>query len=224
MEQMENGIQLKPVEAWMKYCETGCIQKKPKCAIITISSEPGSGGSIVAQKIAEEIGFDVYHRDMVKKIAESIKITPTAIDTLEKERFSGIQDFVDSLINDNYIWSGLYIEHLENALRVITKKGKAVIVGRGANFMISRKDRLAVRVVAPLESRIKNVMNLYAVSEDVAAKRINKREDRRKAFIKETFNENLRNPANYDITVNTDDLGIEGAVFSIKTLLDYYTS
>jgi len=70
-----------------------------------------------------------------------------------------------------------------------------VIVGRGANFILPAREIFAVRVIAPLEIRIRNVARGYHVAAEEEAKRgIIQRESRRKAFIMHAFNADISDP------------------------------
>ena len=186
------------VEAQVKTWKTRISKEEKKeeirLPVITVCMEPGSGGSIVAQAIAKQLNFDFFHRDIINEIAKSSHISSQVIETLEKERLSGINDFISSLINDKYLWPGLYLEHLMKIINVIGKHGRAVIVGRGANFILPLQERFSVRVVAPLEVRIQNVAREYGVSENDAKRRILRRESRRRAFVRQSFHEDIANP------------------------------
>jgi cytidylate kinase len=187
---------------------------KPQARIpvITVSMEPGSGGSLLAQEVADRFGFDYFHRDIIKGIAKSAKIRATVIETLEKERLSGIEDFIASLYQDQYLYPGIYMEHLLKVVNTIADHGRAVIVGRGANFIIPPDERFSVRVVAPLEIRIQNVVSAYKVSAENARKRVIARESRRSAFVRKSYNADISDPENYDLTINTGRMRIETAV------------
>jgi cytidylate kinase len=104
-------------------------------------------------------------------------------------------------------------------LGTIGKHGRAVIVGRGANFLLPPEKRLSVRVIAPQEVRIKNVAREYSVSVDVAKTRILKTESDRKAFIKKYFNGDIEDPLNYDLIINTGTLSIDDAANAVKGAL-----
>jgi cytidylate kinase len=217
---MDNGKFLVEefVAAQEKTWETRISQKKKEVTwlpVITVCMEPGSGGSIVAQEIAKQLHFDFFHRDIINEIAKSSHISSEVIETLEKERLSGINDFISSLINDKYLWPGFYLEHLMKIVNVIGKHGRAVIVGRGANFILPPQDRLSVRTVAPLEIRIKNVAREYGVSENDAKRRILRRESRRRAFVRQSFHENIADPLNYDMILNTGKLSIKSVVNAV---------
>jgi len=188
---------------------------KVRIPVITVSMEPGSGGSIVAQEVAKRLGFDYFNREMIEGIAKSAKIRASVIETLEKERLSGVEDFISSLVKEQYIHPGIYMQHLLKVVSTIGKHGRAVIVGRGANFILPPEERFSVRIIAPLEKRIQNVAKLYNVPLEKAKKRIIIRESRRRAFVRQSFNANISDPMHYDLTVNTGRIGIESAVEAI---------
>ena len=134
---------------------------------------------------------------------------------MEKERMSGIQDFISSLVNDRYLWPGVYLDHLMKVVAAIASHGNAVIVGRGANFLIPPAERLSIRVIAPLEHRVKHVAEEFNVTAEEAKRRVIQRENRRAAYIKQSFNANVANPNNYDLVINTQKLNIDAAMGAV---------
>jgi len=196
------------IEKWEKQTQT-------HIPVITISSEPGSGGRIIARGLAKRLGIDLFDRDIVKEIAESAHISGAVIETMEKDRLSGIKDFISSLVNDRYLWPGVYLDHLMKVVAAIASHGNAVIVGRGANFLIPAEDRLSVRVIAPLEVRVKNVAKEFGVTREEAKRRVINRENRRSAFIRQSFNADVADPRNYDLVVNTQKLDIDASLGSV---------
>jgi cytidylate kinase len=184
-------------------------------SVITLSMEPGSGGCFVAEKVAEQLGFGFFHRDIVQGIAKSAHSSETLINTLERERLSGVEDFISSVIRDKYLYPGTYQRHLMKVVSAIADHGKAVIVGRGANFILPPEKRLSVRVIAPLEIRIRNVCRLFNVREDKARRRVMKRESARRAFVRQTFHVDISDPAPYDMVLNTDKMSIDSAAAAI---------
>jgi cytidylate kinase len=188
---------------------------KARLPVITVASEPGSGGTVVAEKIAKRLDFDYFHRGIVDGIARSAEISREVVDTIEKERLSGIEDFIASLIEDQYIYPGIYLEHLFKVVGAIASHGNAVILGRGANFIIPPEDRLSVRVIAPLEVRVKNIAKWKKISAEKARRRVINRESKRRAFVRQSFNAKITDPRNYDLTINTGELKIESAVEAI---------
>jgi cytidylate kinase len=195
--------------------KTAAYQKKQRLThlpVITVCMEAGSGGSLVAQGVAEHLGFDLFHRQIIQAIAESGHLDPGVLAAMEKERFSGVQDFIASLLNDRYLWPGVYLDHLDKVVHAIEKRGGAVIVGRGANVILSPAKILSVKVVAPLAVRIQNISRAYKVTEEAARKRIVHRDSRREAFVKKSFHVDMADIHNYDVILNTGKATIEEAV------------
>jgi len=203
------------IKKWEKlYPGKGKIEEA-RIPVITVSKEPGAGGNILAQKIAGRLDLDLFNRDIIKEIAESAKISASVIETLEKERLSGVEDFISSLVNKHYLYPGLYLEHLMKVVCTIAEHGRAVIVGRGANFILPPKKRFSVRMVAPLDVRIKNISRRFGVSADEAKRRIIQRESRRRAFVRQSFNADISDPIHYDLTINTGNLSMVSAVEAV---------
>jgi cytidylate kinase len=196
------------VEKWQN-------QTKAHVPVITLSTEPGSGGRIVARRLAERLKLDLFDRDIVKGVAESVRLSDQVIKSIEQERLSGIKDFISVLVDDKYLYPGIYLQHLIKVVTVIAKHGSAIIVGRGANFIIPPEERLAVRVVAPMIRRMENVANEYGVPEEEARRRILNREKRRASFIRQSFKADVAESSHYDLIVNTANMDINAAVGAI---------
>ena len=209
------GFVKKQVEKWHKLYTADGKQKKVQIPAITLCMEPGSGGCLIASQVAERLGFDFFHRDIIHKISESARISETVVESLEKERLSGVKDFISSLIKDQYIHPDIYLDHVLRVIGTIGKHGHAVVVGRGANFIIPPKDRFAVRVVAPMERRIENVAKMFNVTSDAAKRRVLVRENRRRAFIRQSFNADISDPIHYDLMLNTGNLTVDAAVEAV---------
>lgn len=186
--------------------------------VITVSSEPGSDGSVIAQKIADRLGLDFFNREMVREIAESVDIAPDVIERIEKERMSGIEDFLSSLVRDRYLWPGMYLDHLKKVVETIGRLGGAVIVGRGANFILATEEKLSLRVVAPFDLRVRNIAHRFDVSIKEAKQRVVNREKKRRAFIKKSFQKDVSDPLHYDFVINTGRRSVQDAVDAVTLL------
>ncbi|MFC1515808.1 AAA family ATPase [Thermodesulfobacteriota bacterium] len=203
------------IEKWQRIRSKKLRKGEVHIPVITVSTEPGSGGSVIARRVAKRLELDIFHREIIKEIAESVDISPEVVESIEKERMIGIEDFVSSLLKDQYLWPGLYLEHLEKVVMAIGKHGGAVIVGRGANFILDKEDRLSLRVVAPFDLRVQNVAHRYGVSIQEAKHRVVNRESKRRSFIKNSFQADVADPLHYDLVINTGSLGLEDAVEAI---------
>lgn len=80
---------------------------------------------------------------------------------------------------------------------------------------IHPSDCLSVRVVAPLEQRVRNIAQAYEVPIETARKRVLHRESRRAAFVKQSFHTDVADPENYDLVINTAKSDNDAAVGAI---------
>ncbi|NNL75507.1 MAG: hypothetical protein HKO68_04135, partial [Desulfobacterales bacterium] len=95
------------VQKWESMYPAKDKKGEARIPVITVSMQPGAGGSMVARRIAERLEFDFFHRDIINGIAESAKISASVVETLEKQRLSGVEDFISSLVNKQYLYPGL---------------------------------------------------------------------------------------------------------------------
>jgi cytidylate kinase len=184
--------------------------------VITIAHEPGSGGRQIAFELAKACGFNLYDSILMDAIAASADVSTQVVESVEKARLDGIQEFIAMLVEEHHLSPSDYLKYLMSVLMVIADHGHAVIVGRGGNFIIPPEKRLSVFTIAPLEQRVENVAAMHNVSAKEARRRIVQREGTRAAFIKQSFNADWYSPKHYDLVINTEHLTIERAV---KTIL-----
>lgn len=193
--------------------------KEEALPIITISREPGSGGRIVAQRIAERLRLDLFHQEIIHEMAKSTRVSTRLLSTLDEKALSILQDWISTLINRNHLWPDQYLKHLMHVIGSIGKHGGAVMVGRGANFILPPDGRFRVRIVAPLEMRIQNVAREFGVTFDEAKRRVLRTDSDRRAFVRKYFHADITAPVNYDLVINTGTVSIDAAVEAIRGAL-----
>lgn len=194
--------------------------EKTAAPVVTISREPGSGGRIVAQRLAETLGFEVFHQEVLHEMAKRAEVSEQLLATLDEKGLSILEDWIASLVNDRHLWPDQYLQHLMNVIGTIGKHGRAVVVGRGANFILPPQQRFRVRITAPQRLRIENVGRDFKLSPDEAKRRVIKTESNRKAFVRKYFNADIADPTNYDLVINTQTLSVDNAVKVIGAALE----
>lgn len=191
------------------------IEKEAIAPVITVSREPGSGGRILAQTLARKHGLDMFHQEILHEMAASAKVSTAILETLDEKGISILEDSISALVHERHLWPDRYLQHLMKIVGTIGKHGRAVIVGRGANFILPPAGRLRVRVVAPMDVRIEHLVQDYGVSPYEAKRRLIRTESDRRAFIRKYFNADISNPINYDVIINTEVLTIDAAVETV---------
>jgi len=191
------------------------LKESASVPVITLCTEPGSGGRLIADELAKRLNFKLFDKNILVAMANTAAVESQSLDTIEQERPSGVQDFITALVDKNYVYTGDYVSFLKQQVEIIGKIGHSVIVGRGANFILPPKDRFSVRVIAPLDIRIRNISFKNSVPLAEAKKRIRNREQRRKTFIRETFHEDIADIMHYDLIINTARMDLDTAVESV---------
>jgi cytidylate kinase len=209
------------LEKWKQRSARDASTPSTRISVITLSMQPGSGGSLVAESLAQRLDFDYFHRKIIKEIASSAKTSAAVVESVEKERLSGIGDFIALLVKKHYLYPDDYLMHLMQVINTIAEHGRAVIVGRGANFILPPEKRFSIRVIADMDLRIRNVASAFSCSRDEARRRIVQRESRRSAFIRQFFHADIDDPLCYDMVLNTGTTDIHSAVEAILGAVSY---
>jgi cytidylate kinase len=195
--------------------------EKEALPVVTISREIGSGGSMVAKKLAEKLEFDIFDKNFVQDMAAGTKISERFFETVDEKGVSVWNEWISSLVDYRHLWPDQYLKHLMQVIGTIGKHGRAIIVGRGANFVLPPGRRFRVRIVASEKKRVKKVSTDYGVPLNEAKRRIIKTESARLAFIRKYFNADIADPVNYDLIINTGTISIDAATDAIKGALGH---
>ena len=195
------------------------VKEKQGVSTITISREPGSGGRVVAKKLAAKLDFKVFHQEVLLEIAKRADVSDKLLATLDEKGLTVLEDCISALVYDRHLWPDEYLKHLMKVIGAIGEHGRAIIVGRGANFVVPPQNRLRLRIVAPQNVRIANVARVFDVTTEDARRRIIRTESDRRAFIRKYFNADITDPNNYDIVINTGALEIDKAVEAVIATL-----
>ena len=190
-------------------------QEEKTLPVITLSREPGSGGKLVARVVADRLGLDLFHQELINAMAENADTTTRVIRTLDERGLSMIEDWVSAAISERHLWPDEVSRVLMRVIGAIGRHGKAIIVGRGANFVLPPENRFRVRIIAPLELRVTRVAETHAVSKKEAKRHVLRTESDRQAFVRKYFHSDIGDPANYDLILNTGTLSVESAAAAI---------
>jgi len=162
--------------------------KRPIRPVITISRLPGSGANTLARQLSEDLKIDLFDNEIAEAVAKSARVSESVIATLDEQDRSILDDWIGALDRDRHLWPDEYIAHLTKVVGAIAAHGHAVIVGRGAGYILPQEVCLRVLLVAPMDVRISNVVYAYKVTRGEAEKRILKTEgERAQGLYQEVF-------------------------------------
>jgi cytidylate kinase len=187
--------------------------------VVTVTGQHGAQGDELSRKLASELGFDQFDREIIHRIAESAQLSERVVASVDGKKRELLTDWLAAVASRSYLSPAEYRYHLAHVIGAIAHQGGAVILGRGAHLLLGPGEALRVLAVAPLEDRVRVVMEREGLSERDARRRIVEVEADRHAFILMHYHSEFVEPTAFDLVVNTATLGLDGAITSIRAAL-----
>lgn len=198
---------------------------------ITVSRQYGSGGSEVAGRLADALGWRLVDNAFVERLAATLRATPAAARAVDEhvptlaERLAdafayGASEVVPATLDAS-------LPPTEERIAAITQQvideavaqGPCVIVGRGAqSYLARRSDVVHVLCCAPHQALVDRIVSRDGISRSEADAAVKARNKEREQYVRRHFNRAWLAPEHYDLVVNTATLGIDGAVEAILAL------
>jgi cytidylate kinase len=177
---------------------------------IVISRDPGSGGQVVAKKLAKKLGWQLFDKSLMKKLSEDLGIPEGEVVNVDEHSRSWMSDLFHSVFNPHYVSDVRYITHLKKLLNHAAKSSDLVIIGHGAGYILPPDKCLRVRVTAPFDTRVDNTYKYESFKTKSEARMwVEKVEKQYNQFIRQYFGKNPHNPWHYDLVVSTHHFSLD---------------
>jgi len=186
---------------------------------LLISREKGAGGSAVGQLAAKRLGWQMFDNEIVDAIAQKAHVRRELIESLDEHDRTTIRDAIEQFLHPEPIETAGYLATLQEILLTLGHQGDVVIVGRGAAYALPSRFGLRVRMVAPVEVRVKRVASAGKLSLEAARAAVETSDRERAELVRRHFGHDLRDPLNHDMTINTAELSIDAATEIVLTAL-----
>jgi CMP/dCMP kinase len=192
-------------------------------AVLTVSRLYGSGGSEVAAIVAKELGWSLLDNAVVDAVAARMGLTvaevrdreervPSLVERLTSAMAMGSQEWMSPIAEAKRPTDEQLIEVTRRIIEEAISRGPLVVVGRGTQEMLAeREDTLHVFCYAPRKALIARTMKREGVSADEAARLVDNINRDRDQWVRLHWERERRAHENYDLSVNTERLGIAGA-------------
>lgn len=182
--------------------------------IVTIGREFGSGGRELGKRLADDLGFDYYDREIITAISKSQGLNEDYVEKMMdshawrtvpvtfRHSFS-----VSTVMNNPQIT--LLLEQ-KKVIEGIAKAGKdCVIVGRNGDVILQDYHPFRIFVCADMEAKVKRCMERAEDGETLSRRQLEqniRRIDKNRAKTREMIHgSKWGDPVAYDITINTTD-------------------
>ena len=186
---------------------------------LLISREKGAGGSSVGQLAGKRLGWQVFDKEIVDSIAQKAQVRRELIESLDERDRTTIQDAVGRLLHPEPIGTPGYLTELHEILLTLGHQGDVVIVGRGARYVLPSQFGLRVRMVAPLDERVRRIASSANLSLRAAQDEVERSDRERARFARRQFGKDASDPLNEDVIINTAELTVEAATEVVVTAL-----
>lgn len=183
--------------------------------IITISREFGALGAALAVLIGEKTGFKVWDSNILQTIAEELGSNQKYVKELDENRRELIEDMVGGFMT-NVNTNVDYFRTLKNLIRTIEQNGNAIIVGRGANYICKKPYSLHIRIVCPLEKRIREYSQREGISLEDAESIIKKTDKERAEFVRYYFKKEVSKSSDYDLLLKSGTFSLQEMLPIVK--------
>jgi cytidylate kinase len=192
-------------------------------AILTVSRLYGSGGSEVAGIVAGKLGWSLLDNAVVDAVAARMGLSvaevqareervPSLVERLTAAMAMGSQEWVSPMVAVKRPTDEQLIEVTHRIIDEAIARGPLVVVGRGTQEMLAeREDTLHVFCYAPRKALITRTMQREGVSAEEAARLVDETNKQRDQWVRLHWERDRRALENYDLSVNTERLGIDGA-------------
>lgn len=198
-----------------------------KKLIITVGRQTGSGGRLIAQKLAEELNIPYYSREILDEAARRSGVSKEIFErTDEKKHSSLLYSFAVNTYSFGVggdelpLGTRMYLAQFE-AIKGIAQQGSCVLVGRCADYFLRDEPGLVrIFITADYDDRLAHVMAEKGITEKAARDLLRKRDKERAAYYDFNTDNKWGMAANYDLCLNTTRVGIDGAVRLIRAFID----
>jgi cytidylate kinase len=198
-------------------------------SILTLSRLYGSGGSEVAALVAKNLGWSLLDNAVVDAVAARMGLSvaevrdreervPSLVERLTSAMAMGSQEWASPMLAAKRPTDEQLIEVTRHIIEEAIVRGPVVVVGRGAQAMLAeRDDALHVFCYAPRKALIARTMQREGVSAEEATRLVDSTNKERDQWVRLHWERDRSAHENYDLSVNTERLGIEGSAQLIES-------
>lgn len=170
-------------------------------AVITVSRQLGSLGCDIADSVAQQLGYRKVWRGLINQAARQARTPGMALDVLDD---LGLLGLTPSSSEEQ-----AYLEAIRELIEEHARAGNVLIVGRGGQAVLRGwPDILHVRITAPLDIRVKRLVQRQGIFPEAALAQVQASDGRRKRFVERAYHVDWNDPALYDLVLNTASLDV----------------
>lgn len=204
--------------------------KSAHIELVTVSRQFGAGGSELARKLGERLGWPVLDDEVTCRCARRLNLDTSTVERLREHSPTLLARLSAALLVAPPEAPGIDTMHLlhidaiaEAALESIMEAVQSlplIVVGFGTQCMFAdRADALHVRLIAPMPVRVERLRARFGWDATTAATRAHRMDDDRRRYVQRYFHRDVNDPLLYDVQINTGRTTLDEAVGLIEQLV-----
>jgi len=207
-------------------------------AVITLSRQIGSGWREIGDRLIDELGLRIFDKRLMMQVAAEVGIHEAEVVDYSDDDYKARGFFERLFSRQRHVASittrtrgslgaeerstqaldeARAIDLIRATMGAAYERGGVLIIGRGGQAILEDKpDALHVRVVAPMEDRVRRLQERENLTAPQARRLAMQRDHAKEEYLRTFHNIDPADATIYDLVVNTGKLGTDGAVELIK--------
>jgi cytidylate kinase len=204
--------------------------------VITIGRQYGAGGETIGAMVAARLEAELVDRKIFEEVARRLELPPQEVEKHEESPGTFLNRLLQALGSASVefaappeaaAWTPPYsdpsfdtrravLDMTQEIVREAARTGNAVIVGRGAAYVLQGDPMvLHVFVRASETSRVAHIRELQGLDEEEARRRVKRTDANRAAYIRQVYNHDWLHPAHYHMVLDSGRLGYQRSADAI---------
>lgn len=185
-----------------------------KRLVVTITSEAGSGGRVIARILGEKLGLKVYDKELIPLVANYGGYTNEYVIRHNERLYT---NFAEAFIKENYTWESEELESYRklyesyvHVIQQLAMEQDCIIVGHCSNFILKDyQECLHVHISADMEHRVDYIKDKYGVSARKALSMIQHQDADAQQYYHHFTGGEWKDASNYHMTMDSTLFGYE---------------
>jgi cytidylate kinase len=169
---------------------------------VAISRETGAGARELCERLGKRLGWDVLGRELLDEMASKYQLERGMVGAFDESAGSWLMDVFGKWLDHRIVVPTEYITRLGSVVLMAAHNDSAIFLGRGAQFFLPRDRGVAVRIVAPLNTRVDRVAEIQQVSTAQAKRFVAQQDKTRHDFVQQYFRRDVADAHLYDLVIN----------------------
>lgn len=198
--------------------------------VITIARGYGSGGRTMGKMLAEELGIHYYDRELMRLASDESGINEELFGRADEQLKQSLlyriarREYKGELIQpdrEDFVSNDNLFSYQAKVIKRLAEEESCVIVGRCADYILKDMDNVVkVFIHASLEDCVARLEGMFSLPAKELEKKIIEIDKRRAAYYRYYTGRDWEAAKNYDLCLNSKQLGFDKCVKIVRDYLD----